>query len=79
MKKLVIMAGILAAVSAAPAVAQSFSGSYGTGNIASPNTPDNPSGQFSYKPTNDTNAYAQAPTGSVTTHQMHRRHVRKQH
>ncbi len=41
----------LAMAAASPAFAQSFSRTYGTGNIVPSDTPANPSGAFRYAPT----------------------------
>jgi hypothetical protein len=77
MKKL-FLASILAALAGAPAFAQAYNSSYGSGNIAPNVTPDNPSGEFRYKTTeenNASNAYAQDKTGTVASRKIH--HVRK--
>ena len=65
MKKL-ILATALAALLGAPAFAQSYSSSIGSGNIAPAITPNSPHGVWGYPVENQGHgAYAQATTGSI--------------
>lgn len=80
MRKLLTATALaLAMTTVAPAFAQDFSSTWGTGNIAPNVTPDNPSGVFHYTPTdrgstrptarsrNDYTAFAYEPAPGVAS------------